>query len=135
MCRPRRREMVTTTSTWRCPQGHEVTSDFCPSDGTKRPATDPSMSEEAGWICPNGHRTAGHYCSIDGTYMTQKFVQLSALQGYTVGDVTCVHGSGQLFTCAWQATGPLGQPIGGNQNYLVATDGQSVVAQGGGSGG
>jgi hypothetical protein len=29
--------MATTTSPWTCPQGHPVTSHYCPHDGSKRP--------------------------------------------------------------------------------------------------
>jgi hypothetical protein len=30
--------MTMTTSSWTCPEGHEVASDYCPWDGAKRPA-------------------------------------------------------------------------------------------------
>jgi hypothetical protein len=69
------------------------------------------------------------------TQLRQKMTQTPATQGITLTGVTCVHSSGPTFTCAWNATNALGEPIGGNENYVVSTDGQSFVSQGSGSGG
>jgi hypothetical protein len=58
-----------TTNTWMCRQGHEVTTDFCPHDGSPRPERQAATNtvQQDVWICPNGHRVPGSYCMLDGT--------------------------------------------------------------------
>ena len=35
------------TDTWTCPEGHEVTTDFCPHDGHPRPKGSPGRIQGA----------------------------------------------------------------------------------------